>query len=230
MTRIRIIGAPFSSYVWVVRMACEEKRVPYDLVPAGLHSPEVCAIHPLGKIPVMRHGDVALFESKAIATYIDKTFPGPKLIPDDAPGAAEVEQWVSLVNTAIDPCLIRTYVLGYLAGADGNPDRVAIDGVLPIMARQIDVLDRAVARTGYLAGRSFTLADINLMPVLYFVQGFPEGVEMVRSAKNLSAYFARHAARPSYQASFPPPHTAEVIAAIRSRASEKRIERSARTP
>jgi hypothetical protein len=40
MTRIQIIGAPFSSYVWVVRMACEEKRVPYDLVPAGIHSPE----------------------------------------------------------------------------------------------------------------------------------------------------------------------------------------------
>src|SRR5208282_12526 len=43
MTNIQIIGAPFSSYVWVVRMVCEEKRVPYDLVPAGLHSPGTAA-------------------------------------------------------------------------------------------------------------------------------------------------------------------------------------------
>ena len=41
MSRIQIIGAPFSSYVWLVRMALEEKRVPYDLTPAPMHSPEV---------------------------------------------------------------------------------------------------------------------------------------------------------------------------------------------
>jgi glutathione S-transferase len=38
-----------------------------------------------GLIPVMRHGDFALFESKAIATYIDMTFSGPKLIPRPPP-------------------------------------------------------------------------------------------------------------------------------------------------
>jgi glutathione S-transferase len=222
MTKIQIIGAPFSSYVWAVRMACEEKRVLYDLVPAGLHSPEVCAIHPFGKSPVMRHGDVALFESKAIATYIDRSFPGPKLIPEDARSAAEVEQWVSLVNTTIDPCLIRSYVYGYLMpkGADGKPDRAAIDGLLPTMQQQIDVLDGAVARSGYLAGDSFTLADINLLPVLHFVQRPPEGAEMIRSATNLSAYFSRHSKRSSYMSSFPPPHTPDVIAAIRESASK----------
>jgi glutathione S-transferase len=207
MTRIQIIGAPFSSYVWVVRMACEEKGVPYDLVPARMHSPEVLAIHPFGKIPVMRHDDITLCESKAIATYIDRTFAGPKLIPDDAREAAEVEQWVSLVNTAIDPCLIRTYIFGYLfpKGADGKPDRAAIGAVLPAMQTQIDVLDKAVARTGYLVGDSFSLADIYLMPVLEVVQRAPEGSEMAQSAKKLAAYFARHAGRPSYRASFPPP-------------------------
>ena len=207
MTRIQIIGAPFSSYVWVVRMACEEKRVPYDLVPAGIHSPEVYAIHPFGKVPVMRHEDIELCESKAIVTYIDKTFPGAALIPEDARGAAEVEQWVSLVNTAIDPCLIRGYFLGHIVpkGDDSRPDRAGIVGALPAMQKQIDVLDKTVARTGYLAGASFTLADINLMPVLYYVQRFPEGAEMVQSAKSLSAYFAHHSEQQSYKASFPPP-------------------------
>jgi glutathione S-transferase len=49
-------------------MACEEKGVPYDLVPVPPHSPEVEAIHPLGKIPAMRHGDITLCESKAITS------------------------------------------------------------------------------------------------------------------------------------------------------------------
>jgi glutathione S-transferase len=46
MTKVRIIGAPFSSYVWGVYMACEEKGVSYELVPAKLRSPEVFSIHP----------------------------------------------------------------------------------------------------------------------------------------------------------------------------------------
>jgi glutathione S-transferase len=205
VSRIQIIGAPFSSYVWVVRMACEEKGVAYDLVPARMHSPEVSAVHPFGKIPIMRHGDIALCESKAIATYIDRAFPGPRLIPDDACGAAEVEQWVSLVNTTIDPCLIRTYVLSYLnpKGAGGSPDRAAIDAVLPTMQKQIDVLDKAVARTGYLVGEDFTLADIYVMPMLTVVQRPPEGAELVQAASNLFAYFTRHAERKSYQESLP---------------------------
>ena len=59
---------------------------------------------------------------------------------------------------------IRTYALAHLIpkGANGQPDRAVIDGALPSMQRQIDVLDQAVARTGYLAGDAFSLADINL--------------------------------------------------------------------
>jgi glutathione S-transferase len=207
MAKLEIIGIPQSTFVRVVRMCCEEKKVAYELKPAPPHSPDVDAIHPLGKVPAMRHGNVELCESKAIATYIDRTFDGAKLIPDDPKQAAEVEQWVSIVNTAIDPVMVRTYLLNYVfpKGADGQPDRAAIDGALPAMRRQMDVLDRAVAKTGYLAGDRFTLADINLMPILFYVRQFPEGREMVRSAKNLEAYFARHSERPSFKCTTPPP-------------------------
>ena len=46
MPELQIIGAPQSNYVCVVRIACLEKGVPYTLVPATPHSPEVDAIHP----------------------------------------------------------------------------------------------------------------------------------------------------------------------------------------
>ncbi|MGH7881209.1 MAG: SRPBCC domain-containing protein, partial [Candidatus Binataceae bacterium] len=91
---IELIGSAQSSFVRIVRIACHEKGVAYRLTPARPHSPEVNAIHPLGKIPVMLHGRCQLFESKAIATYIDRAFPGPKLFPDDAVSCAQIEQWV----------------------------------------------------------------------------------------------------------------------------------------
>ena len=46
-------------------------------------APELRAIHPFGKMPVLRHGDVELCESKAIATYLDRSFPGPSIFPSD---------------------------------------------------------------------------------------------------------------------------------------------------
>jgi glutathione S-transferase len=41
--------------------------------------------------------------------------------------------------------------------------------------------------------------------ILYYVQRCPEGAEMVKAAHNLAGYFARHAERPSFKASTPPP-------------------------
>src|SRR5215467_13435075 len=116
-------------------MVCEEKGIEYVLTQALLRAPEILAIHPFGKIPVMRHGDVELCESKAIATYLDRTFPGPQLIPTDPRLAALTEQWVSLVNTVMDTCLVRTYLFCYIfpKTADGKPDQAAIDAVAPTL-------------------------------------------------------------------------------------------------
>ena len=86
MADLEIIGVPQSNYVWAVRMACEEKGVPYVHTPVRPHTPDVDALHPFGKIPVMRHGDVTLCESKAIVTYIDRVFDGPKVIPEEPIG------------------------------------------------------------------------------------------------------------------------------------------------
>lgn len=72
------------------------------------------------------------------------------------------------------------------------------------MQQQFDVLDKAVAGTGYLAGNGFTLADVNLLPILAYLQGLPESSEMLKKSKNLSAYYARHAERPSFKSTIPP--------------------------
>ena len=133
MPRVEIMGPAPSTYTRVACMVCEEKAIPYDLKHSTPHSPDVSAIHPFGKVPVMRHGDFELCESKAIATYLDLSFPGPKLIPTDPRHAALTEQWVSLVNTKMDGTLVRSYLLSYIfpKTADGSPDRKVIDAVVP---------------------------------------------------------------------------------------------------
>jgi glutathione S-transferase len=207
MPELQIIGAPQSNYVCVVRIACLEKGVPYSLVPVAPHTPEVDAIHPFGKIPVMRHGDVTLSESRAICFYIDHTFDGPSLTPRDPVAGARTEEWVSLVNTHIDPLLVRQYLVAHLfpGTPDGSPDRAAIDAALPKMEQHFAVLDRAVAKTGHLVGDTFTLADINLLPILYYMTKMPESSAMLRRYASLHSYFDRHMSRPSAKETAPPP-------------------------
>jgi glutathione S-transferase len=201
-----IIGSSRSSYTRVVRMVCEEKGIDYVLTERPLGAPELAAIHPLGKMPVLRHGDFELCESKAIATYLDRSFAGPLVLPPDPRLAALTEQWVSLVNTVMDRTLIRTYLFAYIASKtpDRSPDREAIEAVMPAVREQIGILDRAVAATGCLAGDQFSFADINLLPILYYVRQLPEAAEAFFAATHLAAYYERHAARPSFARTMPP--------------------------
>lgn len=206
MADLEIIGVPFSNYVRSVRMLCEEKGVAYTLNPAMPHSPEVKAIHPAGQVPCMRHGDVTIFESKAIATYIDTVFPGPKLIPTDPVGQAQCEQWVSYGNVKVDHWIMRQFVVPqvFFDKAKG-PDTAKIAAAVPEMEKCLAALDQALARTGHLVGDALTYADLNVLPMLATGAMFPRGKPLVEQHPNVAAFVARLTARPSYTNTAPPP-------------------------
>jgi glutathione S-transferase len=206
MPELQLIGGPQSPYVWVCRLACAEKRVPYHLLPVMPHTPEVDAIHPFGRIPAMRHGEVTLCESRAICLYIDRAFDGPPLVPGDLVDAARVEQWISLLNTQINPLFLQ-YIGAYFfpRTPDGSPNRETIQAALPKLEAPFAVLDREVGATGHLVGKSFTLADMDLVPILYYLNKLPEGGAMLAKASALKTYFDSHLTRPSVAATIPPP-------------------------
>lgn len=207
MAELELIGGAPSNFVWTCRIALAEKGVPYRHVDVMPHTPDVDAIHPFGKIPVMRHGNVTVAESRAICCYVDRAFDGPALIPADAAKAAAIEQWISIVNTHVDWVWMRQYLASYIfpGTPDGSADQPVIDAAVPRMEQQFPVMDRAVAGTGYLAGDAFTLADMYFTPILYYMQRAPESARMLEAQQNLKAYLARNLARPSVRATLPPP-------------------------
>ena len=206
MAELEIIGAPFSNYVRSIRMLCEEKGVTYKLTPSRPQSPEVRAIHPAGQIPVMRHGNVTLFESKAIATYIDRTFPGQMFIPDDTLEAAQVEQWVSYGNVKVDRWIMREFVVpSVFFDKTKRPDTARIAAALPEIDTCCMALDAAVAQTGHLVGSRLTYADMNVIPMLSTLLNFPAGQDILVKYVSLSAYVARLTDLPSFKNTAPPP-------------------------
>jgi glutathione S-transferase len=205
MPTIEIHGMAVSNFVRAVRMALEEKELAYDLLPCRPHSDVPRQIHPLGKIPVLRHGAVEIAESRAIVGYLEQIFPARPLFPDDPVDRARTEQWISIVNSAVDRTMIRDYVLAYYfpRSRGEEPDRGAIDAAAATLRAQVSMLDAAVAETGYLAAGRFTYADCALLPTLAAIRNFPEGADAVAAAPSLGTYLETHSRRPSFVATAP---------------------------
>ncbi len=201
---LQIIGFPRSNFVRTVRMVAIEKGAPFEHIPELPHSDAVNALHPLGQIPAMRHDGLSLFESVAIARYIDTVFDGPKLIPESPRDAAIVNQWVSFVQTSVDRLFLRQYVVEHMFNkdADGNIIRTEIEKALKWFPRMFAVLDEAVA-PGHLGGDAFSMADCFLMPILAGVQRYPEGAEALADSAKLVVYYEALSTRLSFVETVP---------------------------
>jgi glutathione S-transferase len=207
MSDLVIHGFPQSTYVRTVRMVCEEKGVSYELSPVKVGSEEHLALHPFGRVPAIKHGDVHVYESTAIARYIDEVFPGPSLLPPTAAERATMERWISVINSYLYEDLIRKYLFHYIfpKGADGKPDRAGIEAAQPNLKRDLHFIDKNLAGHDWLAGKTLSLADLFLAPILAYVGNFPEGSAIMADCPNLRRVGGTMMARPSFVKTAPPP-------------------------
>ncbi|MEC9367370.1 MAG: glutathione S-transferase family protein [Pseudomonadota bacterium] len=211
MAEIEIIGVDFSNWVRAARIACEEKGVPYRLVqmkiasPADLKTPAHLALHPFGRIPVMRHGDFTLFETAAIARYVDDTFEGRALVPGERREAALMEQWVSAcIDYLARPIMGRfvvQYVLTRLMG--GQPDRAVIDAAIPEIRTLLGVVDGALGKGPYLHGATPYIDDFILVCMLSAMTVTPEGPGLLDEAPKVKRLLNAFSERPSFAATLP---------------------------
>jgi glutathione S-transferase len=195
-----LLGDARSTYTRSVRMALAEKGVKYTLQPSGPHTPEILALHPWGRIPAFRDGDLQLFETSAILRYVDEAFPGPRLAPGNIRDRARCEQWVSAINAYGYDAMVRRYVLQYVfpKGPEGKPDRSVIDPALKDIAKQLTILDSAYGEKNLLAGVNVSFADLLLAPILAYVGAMPEGEALMKAAPNVARAHAAMRERASF--------------------------------
>ncbi|HTF36319.1 MAG TPA: glutathione S-transferase family protein [Myxococcota bacterium] len=82
---MKLYGASPSPFFRKARVVLEEKCIPYEtenLVPVP-KTPELLALHPMGKIPILRDGETVVPDSSVICAYLEKKYPFPALYPDD---------------------------------------------------------------------------------------------------------------------------------------------------
>jgi glutathione S-transferase len=172
-----------------------------------LAPPELRAVHPLGKSPVIQDGDTIVAESGAIIEYLTGRYGDGRLAP--APGTPERMRYTYFLHyaegSAMPPLLLKLvfdrvenspapFFVRPIARAIAN--KVKDGFVLPQIRQHLAFLEGELAERAWFAGDAFSAADIQM--------SFPLEAAAARGGLDgkypkLSAFLERIHARPAYQ-------------------------------
>ncbi len=206
MTEFVIHTIPGSPYARAVLLALEEKQTPYRVVPVapGQHrAPAHLIRHPLGRVPVVEHGDFTLYETQAILRYIDRVIPDPPLAPTEPRALARMDQLMNINDWYLFQGCGNVIVFQRLIGPrllGRAPDESAIAAAMPNAHRVFEELARLLGDQPYFVGETATLADLLIAPQLDLFSRIPEWDILTAGLEGLVAWLARMNARSSMSA------------------------------
>jgi glutathione S-transferase len=203
---MKVHGHPLSSCTRKVLVTLAEKNRSAELVVVDLFahaqkSAAHLARHPFGVVPVLEEDDgFVVYESRAILRHLDATLEGPSLTPRDARERARMDQWLSVDQSYVGPHTRALAIERLLRPREGLAVREDVCRASEeALAAAFGVYDRALAAgREWLAGDSFSLADISLMP---YVASLPMigAAHTIERAPNVRAWWSRVSARPSWK-------------------------------
>jgi glutathione S-transferase len=189
---------------------CYELGIPFKQVPVVQHyrlkepilagtvhtkSPEFLAVNPHGHIPSMNDDGVILHESLAINLYLAKKHGGP-LAPANVAEDGEMTMWSmwALVERPGTPAFIANggFESTTLLVAQGGPKPELVEALKGPFAQ----LDSALAKTGWLVGGRFTVADINVAEIVRYAAG---AKALFDANPNVKKWYEACTGRPAYR-------------------------------
>lgn len=182
--------------VWLL----EEMGLPYRLRPVDMlagveNDPEYLAINPAGFIPAIQDGHATMVESIAIMEYLMARYGPTPLAPDPRnPAFPTYQQFLHLGEAGMAASMYFVVVARILA-PEAERKNWGTRKALEVFESRLGLVTRQLARTPYLAGETFTAADISVTYALQFAEragGFVLG-------KAEQSYVARTTGREAYK-------------------------------
>ncbi len=211
MARPIVYGPALSTYVWSVRLALAEKGVTHELIDVAFSAhreqPHLSR-HPFAKVPAFEHDGFMLYETQAIVRYVDERFPGAPLQPPDVHEWSRMNQIIGIVDAYAWPSiaggvLVNRVLMPRLFSRE--PDEEAITAAMPRARLCLSEIDRLMGDNRYLAADFVTLADLMVVPLLYYFANTPDGEGPTAEHPKLRQWMRLMEARLSFQVTKPPP-------------------------
>jgi glutathione S-transferase len=201
---MKVYGHPMSTCTRKVLTTLAEKNhkaefVLVDIMKGDQKSADYLAKAPFGQVPVIDDDGLILFESRAIIRYLDAKLPGQALTPSDPQSRARMEQWFSVEQSYVSgPAMKIVWQNMFVPMRGGTPDQEVITKGREELDRALDITEKALGKQEYLAGGTFSLADITWMPYIEYL--FPaKAGDAITSRPNLNAWWNRVSSRASWQ-------------------------------
>jgi len=204
-----VYGPAGSTYVWSARLALAEKGVMHELVevPLGAHreAPHL-ARQPFAKVPAFEHDGFALYETQAIMRYVDERFPGTPLQPEDVHEWSRMNQLIGIVDAYAWPSIAGTILYNRMLvpRLGGVADEAAVAAALPRAGLCLAEIDRLMSDHRFLTGAHVSLADLMVIPLLYYFGKVAEGRPLLVAHSKLEAWVRRMTERQSFRVTKPP--------------------------
>ena len=206
-----VYGPALSTYVWSARLALAEKGVTHELVdvPIGAQREEPhLSRQPFAMVPAFEHDGFALYETQAIVRYVDERFAGAALQPEDVHQWSRMNQVIGIVDAYAWPSIAGTILFNRVLVPrflGGTPDEAAIAAALPRAKLCLAEIERLMEENRFVAADFVTLADLMVLPLLYYFGNVPDGRAPMAEHPKLQNWVRHMEARQSFQVTKPPP-------------------------
>jgi glutathione S-transferase len=212
MPDVTLFGFPRSVYVQMAGIVLTHKEVPYAFhdLETEMNTPSHLALHPFERVPILQHGDFVVYETAAIAGYVDDAFDGPKLTPADPRRRACMNQWISAINGYYYPYLIyhvshERNVFPQLGIAS---DEEVVAHAMPKVEVCLQVMERQLSNgEQFLLGEELSLADVCMLPIIHAFGFSPEAQAIYPNFPAIRSWRERMEALPTlkrFRAAQPP--------------------------
>jgi glutathione S-transferase len=193
---ITLYGAPQSS-TGRCRWMIEETGVAYEYVHVDVRggqtrAPELLALNPNGKIPILVDDGFVLYESMAINYYLAERY-ATSLLGTSPQERAQTMQWSLWGITNLQPRILEALFHGTLLPESMRNPQLASQGREEAQ-RFLSVLERHLEAHEYLVAERFTVADINAGSIVNIAVGMKMDAAFPRTRE----WLARLKARPAY--------------------------------
>ncbi|XP_059437158.1 glutathione S-transferase-like [Corylus avellana] len=207
MAAIKVHGNPRSPATQRVLATLYEKELEFELVPVDMKTGEhkkphfLNCLNPFGEIPTLEDGDLKLFESRAINKYIADEYAGKgtRLAFGDNKKKAIIGVWMEVEAHQFESAASKlTWELSLKpVFGKGTPDKAVVEKNEAKLAKVLDIYESRLAQSKYLAGESFSLADLHHLPSIQYLLA-TEVKKLFDSRLHVKAWVADITARPAW--------------------------------
>ncbi len=203
---LRLFGPRISTYSRIASMVAEEKGAPWEIIPTDPKTVDHRQRHPYGRAPALEWTTpagtpVRLYETIAIASFIDGQFGTPwALSPDKPLENAAMHQWISIVDQymfrVIDVEFVLPAIVTRLTGQEPDDDRAR--KALGPMAYMFDQVESHLQDRPYFAGTALSLADIWMIALVDPLRLSGASLQLIEQRPAFFNWYERLRQHPSF--------------------------------